>query len=293
MRRWSALAVMAAVPTAWLAACGARTGLLAPPYDGASDVLPPLDVTHDDVTATGCLDAASSTLVYAVTNDGLLLSFYPPTATFETLGMLQCLSSGAPFSMAVDRKGTAYVEYDEGNGKLFKVSTVDASCAPTSFANNDSTYFRFGMGYAAVGVGPSESLFIASADGHLATLDTTSFAITTVGPFDVSTLQGAELTGTGDGRLYAYYAPSNGFTGGSFIAEIDKTTAKVLGADPLGFDRGNAWAFAFWGGDFWVFTAPNDVQTTVKYDPVTKTSTVVAHYGSPIVGAGVSTCAPQ
>lgn len=302
-RRMTVLALVACVPSALLAACGSRTGLLAPePEEAGPDVrhdtaherdvvpdVPPLDASKKDANKSDCPDA-DSTLVYVVAVDSELLSFYPPDASFKTIGLLTCPASGAsPFSMAVDRKGVAYVEYD--NGLVFEVSTVDASCTPTSFQNTQGSFTTFGMGYATIGVGPAEALYLASEDGHLGTLDTTSFLVTNVGAFQPN-IQSAELTGTGDGRLYAYYASGN--AGGSAIAEIDKTSGKLLGADTLdGVDRGDAWAFAFWGGDFWVFTAPNSQQTTVRYDPTSKTSSVVAHYSARIVGAGVSTCAPQ
>jgi hypothetical protein len=57
-------------------------------------------------------------------------------------------------------------------------------------------------------------------------------------------------------------------------------------------DRGTGWAFAFWGGDFWIFTTPGP-QNTWHYDPATKTANIVAHYSDAVVGAGVSTCAPD
>jgi len=114
--------------------------------------------------------------------------------------------------------------------------------------------------------------------------------VDTVGQF-LPAMPYAELTGTGDGRLFAYYA--NGFTGGSYVAQLDKTTGKILAQDSLpNIDRGTGWAFAFWGGDFWIFTTPGQ-QTTVKWDPDKKEASVVAHYSAAIVGAGVSTCAPN
>ena len=53
-----------------------------------------------------------------------------------------------------------------------------------------------------------------------------------------------------------------------------------------------ALAFAFWGGDFWIFTSPGGSTTVTKYDPLTQGETAVTTLGSTIVGAGVSTCAP-
>ena len=116
-----------------------------------------------------------------------------------------------------------------------------------------------------------------------------TFGITKVGMF-APPLTNAELTGTGDGRLYAFHRPTDTT---SAIAEIDKSTAKVIASDPLpGVEQGSAWAFAFWGGYFWLFTQP-DKQRVTRYDPATKQITLVGGYTSPIVGAGVSTCAPQ
>jgi hypothetical protein len=56
-----------------------------------------------------------------------------------------------------------------------------------------------------------------------------------------------------------------------------------------------AWAFAFWGGDFWVFLMKGtETSTTIyQYDAATGTPKgSKAAPGRTIVGAGVSTCAP-
>ena len=250
---------------------------------------PPLDATKHDVDKTGC---PATTFVYAVATSDELLRFDPPTATFAPIGHLDCNAGGShPFSMAVDRKSVAYVEYDDG--KLFAVSTQTGECSPTVYVPDHLPPFsNFGMGYATIGDGPDEELFIAAdSPGTLGKIDTQSnYQVLPVAEIN-PTIEFAELTGTGGGRLYAYYA--FGYEGGSYVAELDKTTGKILGQDFLkDVDRGTGWAFAFWGGDFWLFTTPNG-QATVKYDPATKTSEVVAHYAAAIVGAGVSTCAPQ
>ena len=288
------------------AACGARTGLYVPLHhdagpdaakhlDAGLDVVdeppdfPPLEKTHVDADKTGC---PAETFVYTVATDDSFLRFDPPSATFTKIAQLFCPANGAhPFSMAVDRKGTAFVEYD--SGAIFAVSTTDGSCKATSYPPDQIPPFAdFGMGYATVGAGPDEQLFIASdAPGTLGRIDTLNgFKVSPVGQFNPA-IDFAELTGTGDGRLFAYYA--FGYQDGSYVAELDKETGHVVAQDFLpDVNRGIGWAFAFWGGDFWLFTTP-DGQSTVKYDPGTKTSTVVAHYGAPIVGAGVSTCAPN
>ena len=84
---------------------------------------------------------------------------------------------------------------------------------------------------------------------------------------------------------------------------IDKTSAAESMQIPLsGTDftkQAGAWAFAFYGGDYWVFLGPSNGATagpTVVYrvttgggmQPVGSLPTNTRH----IVGAGVSTCAP-
>jgi hypothetical protein len=316
MKRAVFFGVLAASAAGLLVACGARTGLLVPEQEVADtgpdvhkkkDVGPDveeepdvqgLDVAMLDAYRNDCPDA-DSTLVYVVSETYELLSFYPPDATFTLIGKLTCPatpSTATPFSMAVDRKGTAYVVYN--NGQLFKVSTADASCKATSFVSGQMGFTTtFGMGFATIGAGPAEQLFVAAdptGGATLATIDTTTFALSTIGMVTPPAYL-PELTGTGDGRLYGFYAPdSTSMT--MAVGEFDKSNGNILGADALSsVDRGTAWAFAFWGGDFWLFTAPGTtpLQTTTKYDPVSKSLSVVAHYSSLIVGAGVSTCAPQ
>jgi hypothetical protein len=229
-----------------------------------------------------------------VATDDSLLRFDPPSATFTTIATLDCVPdrSSHPFSMAVDRKTTAYVEYD--NGMIFQVSTIDGTCQATTYVPNQVPPFgNFGMGYATIGFGPAEQLFIsADTPGELGTIDTlATFAVSPVAVIQPQISWG-ELTGTGDGRLYTYY--SFGAVGGSFVAELDKTTGDIIGQDTLpDVDRGTGWAFAYWGGDFYIFTNPNAEQNTWHYSPATRQSTIVAHYSAPVVGAGVSTCAPQ
>lgn len=289
-----------------LFSCGSRTGLLAPDevvteagIDATKkdakdvavmDVVPPIDVVKKDADKSDCPDA-DSTFIYVVTDTNELLSFYPPTAGFKSVGALKCAASkgATPFSMAVDRKGAAYVLYSDGT--LFHVSTKDASCQATPFLPNQGDFSQFGMGFATVGVGPAEELYVASTNNSLlGSIDVSAtFKLTTVGPFNPS-LDRAELTGTGDGRLYAFYAPGQN---DSAVAEVDKTTGKVIGQDLLlGWPQGTAWAFAFWGGYFYLFTNPSK-QQVVRWDPATKQAQIVGGYSAAIVGAGVSTCAPQ
>jgi hypothetical protein len=65
-------------------------------------------------------------------------------------------------------------------------------------------------------------------------------------------------------------------------------------SDLPGVDIAGGWAFAFWGGDFYTFTAPGDTSTVVqRFRPSDGTVVQVASLSLVVVGAGVSTCAPQ
>jgi hypothetical protein len=294
--------------------CGSRTGLFAAgeaeapldagfdaprPVDAttvrdtAPETLPTIDATPRDANFTDCPDAAA-TLIYVLTEQEQLFSFYPPSASFTYIGNIACPGSlSTPWSMAVDRKGIAYSVFRDGD--LFRISTATAACTATPYVPNQSGFLTFGMGYAADTTGPGETLFVAETtftppSKGLATIDTSSFTLQFVGPFQPS-IPGAELTGTADGRLYGYYKNPSG--SGSHVVEIDKTTATIVADDALQVGNPNdSWAFAYWGGDFYVFTGTTAASTVTRFRPSDLSETTITTLPSTIVGAGVSTCAP-
>src|SRR5215472_2206832 len=159
-----------------LPACGARTDLFEPsptPQIGKSSPVPP--VRND------CPDP-SQLFVFVATLDGNIESFAPAAATFSLMGSLTCPDpNAAPFSMAVDRHGNAYVEYDDGN--VFLVDVHAPRCSATPFVPNEAGFFQFGMGFATNGGGPSETLFIAQGDSmgqkaELGVLEPSTFTAT-------------------------------------------------------------------------------------------------------------------
>ncbi len=299
-----------------LIACGARTGLVAPeetdasPPDAGKDVhdagvdvfdaadaheedaLPPIDVNIDVPIFSECPDAGA-TLIYVITSQNELFSFYPPTLGFTKIGNITCKSTSTPFSMAVDRLGTAYSVFSDGN--LFQISTANAACKSTPYVPAQLGWTNFGMGYTADSDG-GETLYVVEVDFQtpskgLGDIDTQSFKLNFVGNFQPALTPECELTGTGDGRLFALCLPNSGT--GSTLAQIDPATANVIAANSLKVGGNNeALAFAFWGGDFWIFTSPNGPTTVTRYDPNTQSEAAVTTLGSTIVGAGVSTCAP-
>jgi hypothetical protein len=190
--------------------------------------------------------------------------------------------------MAVDRSGVAWVLYTDGS--VFHVSTADASCTVTAFPGGGPGFSQFGMGFVADAPGStSETLFVASAaSGQLGKIDTSSLKLSVVGSYD-AVFDAAELTGTSAARLYGFFTSSP-----PIVAEIDPKTAKILSQAPQpSVAIGSAWAFAFWGGDFWLFTAPGVASRVDRYRPSDGTTvTMKSNVGFNIVGAGVSTCAP-
>jgi hypothetical protein len=233
------------------------------------------------------------TYIYVVMDDKRLYAFDPPSGIFAPHGSLDCPDTDQAFSMAVDRRGVAFVEFEPialmGHGHLFEVDTKDGSCTETSYVP-DPSFDRFGMGYTANTNNAGEKLYLASGDGVLATLDTKTFERTEIGPFS-KPLGEAELTGTADGRLFAFGVDAAMMT---HLAEVDPKTATVITDHDLPIGQGtSAWAFANWGGDFYFFTlttGPNSVVT--RLDPMTHIFKHVADAPGRIVGSGVSTCAP-
>jgi hypothetical protein len=307
-----------------LAACGSRTGLFLDeaefgpnPVDGGptadaarrdasrdgeivEDALPPLDVTPpQDVSRIDCAEAGT-TYIYLISREYQLYSFDPSNNAVTFIGNIACPapSGETPFSMAVDRKGIAYILFTDEH--LYRVSTLNAACLGTSYVPRQSNFGTFGMGFATNEVGPTETLYVYGDDLRstgaargLARIDISTFKLTTVGDPGI---RQAELTGTGGGNLYAFYTRVLNQGVPSYIGQLDTTTGQLVSEKEFDdVDQGNGWAFAFWGGDFYMFTAPKTIGTGIvtRYRPSNDTHQQIATLPSVIVGAGVSTCAPQ
>jgi hypothetical protein len=259
------------------------------------------DAGPGPVTGPGSDCSEAAKLVYVVSSENTLYSFTPSELKFTPIGALRCPSrAGAkPFSMAVDRRGTAWVNYDDG--ELFRVSTRDAACVPTGFVPR-SGFATFGMGFATDAPGSSnETLYICGYDRNaepqgrgLGRLDLKTLVPSLIGDFPAPfTRNCGELTGTGDARLFGFF---EGFP--AQLVGIDKGSATMQVARPLagiGTSREYSYAFSHWGGDFWFYTAigiaPSQV-TRYKASGDGSLSVVIPNTGMNIVGAGVSTCAP-
>lgn len=271
-----------------------------------------------------CIDAceiAASDFVYLVDDQNNFLSFAPkndigagtpPASVFSVIGKMTCPTTKpalpgfnvvSPFSMAVDRKASAWVLYT--SGELMKVSPKDASCVGTSYQPSQMGWDTFGMGYVSDTQGSkSETLYVGRAtvgsntDMALGKLDA-SLMLSRVGTFTGVT-HSPEMSGTGAAELYGYF-PSNQ-AGKHLIALINRSNAsftRTYSLAPLpSIDQNYAFAFAHWGGRFYYFidlqiNSSTRVSRVYRYDPASNSSTLVID-NSPyrIVGAGVSTCAP-
>lgn len=242
----------------------------------------------------GCTAAAK--LIYVVDENNTLSQFDATTKTFHDLGKLSCpaMAGAMPFSMGIDRTATAWVLYD--SGELFHVDTGSLACTHTSW-NHQLGLMQFGMGFSTdTAGGTTDTLFVAGGadvatltSSTLAKLDTGSMTATSVG-----TVQGSpELTGNGNAELWGFFPDASS----PRVEKINKATgaADKTFNEPSLSGTPQAWAFGFYGGDYWIFLMTEfDVATQVyQVDGTTGSIKSMTDTTSRIiVGAGVSTCAP-
>ena len=266
------------------------------PDGGSSSDSGPVFATNDGSTAVDdCV--AEAKLVYVVSQEKDLYSFDPSTVTFTKIGRMDCPTAGVPVSMVIDRSSTAWVNYADGS--LFRVSTRDASCTATEFAPGQQGFLKFGMAFATEGSGSTkETLYVSGLLGSsgkgFGKIDLATMKLTMIGEYS-NALAGtaAELTGTGDGRLYGFFTTAPHAT----LARIDMASGATSGDTSLaGVSTGNAFAFSFWGGDFWFYTSDGASPSRVTRLQTSGSGELVVAKedvgGFRIVGAGVSTCAP-
>lgn len=251
-------------------------------------------------------------LIYLLDTDRNLFKFYPPDKAFTPVGQINCDTGGAlPYSMAVSRDHIAYVLYvtdytDCGTCVgVFPVSIEDASCGPSiPFDCQYGSIARFGMGFATNGphttaetlyIGTNQNtsgISVCSAPTNrntniLAALNTTTGEVTPLG--DIS--GGPELTGTHRGELWGFFPKASP----PFVAQLDKDTAERTVVWPLSGlpSSAGAWAFAHWGGSYYVFYEVESDSSTNVYKVVNgEMELYMENTGVDIVGADVSTRAP-
>ena len=254
------------------------------------------------LTSLPCAEGAG--LVYLFSSSGALYSFDPDSLKTRRIGDLDCSARGQPFSMAVDRAGVAWLNFK--GGALFHASIRDAKCKPVArYEPRQRGFVNFGMAFTSTGPDLSEeTLFVwtgrpwwrptvAGAGPGLASIDQKTLVTMPLGhDGPANSVRRGELTGTGDGRLFAFID-----TRPPRLAELEQTNGHVKSQRLLpSLDIGiGAFAFSFWGGDFFFYTSTGYGTNSRVHKLSTRAGTVtqvVDDIGFTIVGAGVSTCAP-
>ncbi|MEZ4365734.1 MAG: hypothetical protein R2939_05540 [Kofleriaceae bacterium] len=269
---------------------------------------------------SGCASAGAD-FVYVVDDTNRLLRFDPTQLAgtpFTVLGTLSCpagapLGGGGgaatPFSMSVDRNAVAWILYS--SGEIFQVPVDTLACTNSGFVPEQQGMSLFGMGFVSdTAGGATEQLFIAGGDlagtpgGKLGVIDPATKQVSLRGDIRSDTEYSAELTGTGAAELYGFYPGIDD----AFVQQLDRASGAAVGpefavagglagGDPFASVR--AWAFAQYGGTFYLFVTVEDLLSGTTNSQVrtinpTTGASAVALQNLPyiIVGAGVSTCAP-
>jgi hypothetical protein len=259
----------------------------------------------DNDPEAGCPCAAGTELVYVLSDVGSLWSFDPKSGSFSFIADIDCGGMTDTYSMGVSRKGRAWIQY--WNGDLYTVDLNDASdpvkCLDPGFTPGNPLFPQFGMAFVANSMqDPCDKLYAHSGIapdlqgpdvGALGVIDPQTLELSTIASIDYAW---GELTGTGTGRLFAFQGSSP-----ALLTEYDKLTGEVLDVLPLpGLQSDSAFAFAWWGGDFYLFTSHGDFVTDsevwhLDYDDSDgggQALTLMTEAPIRIVGADVSTCAP-
>ena len=252
-----------------------------------------------------CPCVADNTDIYLLSDTGAIWSLDPSDNSFTFITNVECGGMTDTFSMGVSRKGRAWVQYVSGDLYTVDLKDPGSACKDPGFIPGDPKFPNFGMAfvtndasdhcdklYAHSGISPELE---GPGVGALGVIDPQTLVLGEIATIDHAW---GELTGTGDGRLFAFQGYEN-----TWIREYDKATGEALGTWPLpGLASPGAFAFAYWGGDFYLFvTAPEDFigpsqVLHLDFDGSdgngVALTTLIPAAPIRVVGAGVSTCAP-
>jgi hypothetical protein len=154
----------------------------------------------------------------------------------------------------------------------------------------------FGMGFSTDQAGGSaEALYIGGGASQTATsfmiakVDTTTMSATVLGSQPIL----PEMTGTGGAELWGFMPDAST----ARVVQFDKTTATVSKTflEPSLAGAMAGYAFAHWGGNYWVFLQRTGETSSTVYEVDGTNGNIKSTTPAPgrsIVGAGVSTCAP-
>jgi hypothetical protein len=266
----------------------------------------PTGADNDLPEGDQCPCVADNADIYVLSELGSIWSFDPTDYSFDFITDVSCGGMTDTFSMGVSRKGRAWVQYFGGDIYTVDLTDPGSPCKDPGFENDLPLFPNFGMAfvgnspddpcdklYAHSGIEPG---LIGEDVGALGVIDPQTLVLSEIGKIDFAW---GELTGTGDGRLFAFQGDAP-----PLIGQYDKTDGTLLDSFPLpGLASPSAFAFAYWGGDFYLFMTTEDDfygmsrVVHVDYDESEgdgkAITTIVDEAPIRIVGAGVSTCAPQ
>jgi hypothetical protein len=269
------------------------------------------DVIFDD-GFDGC--SGLRKYVYVFTSTAHLLRFDPrrigtASTAFEDLGTPTCPVGPPlpgwlgvfPYSLSVAQDGQLWALFT--SGQIFRIDPVSLACTDTGFAYTDD-WQLFAIAFAGRSGGAVEPLATAGGSldpaqiGNLGRIDPVTLQAVTVAPLGApaSAEFSPSLTGVGESELFGFY-PS---TGTQVVQQIDRTTGQLIGTARAVPDTANpdqvAWAFAHWGGFFWLFLTDQEVAgphtRLVKMERSTGAAMVAMVLPFTAVAAGVSTCVP-
>ena len=183
--------------------------------------------------------------------------------------------------MSVTRDGFAYVRYTDNTVYAVDLDTLE--CTETAYGG--SGFGAFGMGFATDSDTTwRDTLYIAN-DNQLARMDTATWTVSPMGSLPSQ----SELTGNADGELWAILPleePAQLVRLNKDTAAVEHTLHMTAMPDPYTID---AFAFATWGGDFWVFIRTYGMGHSTDVYRVTSTghtTRVAVDTGMDVVGAG-------
>jgi len=273
---------------------------------GSTTGIEPTGADNELPEGDQCPCADDNEDIYVLSDIGTIWKFDPQNNEFDFITEVECGGMVDTFSMGVSRKARAWVQYFGGDLYTVDLKDPGSACKDPGFENDEPLFPNFGMAFVANGANdPCDRLYahsgidpalIGEDVGALGVIDPVTLELSEIAKIDFAW---GELTGTGDGRLFAFQGAQP-----PFISEYDKTTGAVLGSWPLaGLDSPDAFAFAAWGGDFYLFMTSaddylgNSRVVHVDFDESDgdgkAITTIVEQAPIRIVGAGVSTCAPQ
>jgi hypothetical protein len=242
--------------------------------------------------------APDAQFTYVIDDQARISTFDPQSATpLKQKGTLSCPVPGHPFSMGVRHDGIAYVLFIRDPNRCSGMARVDLntlSCqaVPGFTCQPPPILDRFGMAYSMAGPSGAETLFASGMTStRLAHLDPESGRFTTVGELPATAI---ETTGNPEGAYWGF-SPE----GSPQAFHLDPATGARLQAFPLDIPTtarpmARSWAFASWGGAFYIFYGEHESSggtSVYRLTPDGKLTTFLSRTGVNIVGAGNAVCA--